>query len=224
MAALVRGAGPAQLAVGVGEHDAGGVGVEQPLGRLDGLLQGGGQVLVGVQVAQGADALGQHGGVDRHERVPLVPVAELANPVNRPGTMMALECRSGPTAPRSCVGANQVRREITTELTRPATPRGHQGTCGLRAGSRARLGVAAPAAHLARRSGTGLSREGGPRSRLPASAGRSSRSQQRVGVRAPRAGRAYGPERDAATGRCASASTRPWPRSRIGPAPGRTAA
>jgi hypothetical protein len=31
--------------------------------------------------------------------VPLVPVAELANPVNRPGTRWPW-CRSGPTAPR----------------------------------------------------------------------------------------------------------------------------
>ncbi len=66
-----------------------GVGVEQLLGRKDGLLKGGRQVLLGVQVGQGSDALGQHGGVDRHEGC-LGPVAELANPVNRPGTMMAL--------------------------------------------------------------------------------------------------------------------------------------
>jgi hypothetical protein len=39
--------------LGVGEHDPGGVGVEQTLGRQDGLLQGGGQILVGVQVAPG---------------------------------------------------------------------------------------------------------------------------------------------------------------------------
>src|SRR5215218_5002349 len=89
LGALVRGAGPAQLAIQVGQHDSGGVGVEQLLGCDDGLVQGGGQVLRGGQGGQGADALGQHGGVDRHERVPLGPVAELANPVNRPGTMMA---------------------------------------------------------------------------------------------------------------------------------------
>jgi hypothetical protein len=29
-----------------------------------------------------------------------LPVAELANPVNRPGKKVALGCRSGPTAPR----------------------------------------------------------------------------------------------------------------------------
>jgi hypothetical protein len=94
-------------------------------------------------------------------RVPLVPVAELANPVNRPGRRLALGCRSGPTAPRSRVGLRRSRR---------------QPELGWRAGCTARLGTAAPAAHLARRSGPGLPREDGPRSRLPASAGRSSHS------------------------------------------------
>ena len=39
LGALVRGAGPAQLAVSIGEHDPGGVGVERLLGRQDSLLQ-----------------------------------------------------------------------------------------------------------------------------------------------------------------------------------------
>ena len=47
LGALVRGAGPAQVAVQVGEHDPRGVSVEQLLGRNDGLMEGGGQVLVG---------------------------------------------------------------------------------------------------------------------------------------------------------------------------------
>src|SRR4029450_1267194 len=50
------------------QHDPGGVAIEQALGRHDGLLQGGGQVLLGVQVGQGADALGELGRVDRHGR------------------------------------------------------------------------------------------------------------------------------------------------------------
>jgi hypothetical protein len=66
LGALVRRAGPAQPPVGVGQHDSGGVAVEQLLGRDDGVLQGGRQVLLGVQVGQGADALGQHRWVDRH--------------------------------------------------------------------------------------------------------------------------------------------------------------
>src|SRR5215207_11321608 len=57
LGALVRGAGPPQLTVAVDQHDPGGVGVEQLLGRLDGLLEGGGQVLVGVQ-GQGAGRSG----------------------------------------------------------------------------------------------------------------------------------------------------------------------
>ena len=100
----VRGAGPAQLALGVGEHDPGGVNREQLLGRDHGLLQGGGQVPLGVQGGEGGDAFGQQSGVDRHERVSLVPVAELANPVNRPGEPPG--CRSGPTAHNVVVWAS----------------------------------------------------------------------------------------------------------------------
>jgi hypothetical protein len=67
LGALVRSAGPAQPPVGVGQHDPGGVGVNQLLGRTHRLPQGGGQVLLGVLAGQGADALGEHGQVDRHE-------------------------------------------------------------------------------------------------------------------------------------------------------------
>jgi hypothetical protein len=50
LGALVRGAGPPQGAVEVDQHDPGRIRLEQLLGRDDGLMQGGGQVLVGVQV------------------------------------------------------------------------------------------------------------------------------------------------------------------------------
>jgi hypothetical protein len=112
LGALIRGAGPPQLTIEVDQHDPGGIGVEQLLGRLDSLLQGFGQVQFGVEVGEGADALGQHGGVDRHARA-LVPVAELANPVNRPGTMVAL-------------GADQAQQphEIVWALLRPSRTAG----------------------------------------------------------------------------------------------------
>ena len=41
-------------------------------------------------------------------QLPLGPVAELANPVNRPGTNDGPGCRSGPAAPRSRVGFHRV--------------------------------------------------------------------------------------------------------------------
>jgi hypothetical protein len=86
LGALVRGAGPPQPPIQVDQHDPGGIGVEQLLGRHHSLVQGGGQVLLGLQVGQGGDTLGEHRRVDRHG-VPLGPVAELANPVNRPGNV-----------------------------------------------------------------------------------------------------------------------------------------
>ena len=63
---LVRRAGPAQLPFGVDQHQPGGVGPEQLLGRVGDLLQGRGQALSRVQAAKGADALGQVGRVDGH--------------------------------------------------------------------------------------------------------------------------------------------------------------
>src|SRR5215216_6736871 len=47
LAQLVGGAGPAQLAVGMSQHDPGGVNVEELLGRHHGVLQGLGQVALG---------------------------------------------------------------------------------------------------------------------------------------------------------------------------------
>src|SRR5215204_1717525 len=136
LGALVRGAGPPQPPIEIDQHDPGGVGVEQLLGRHHRLVQGGGQVLVGVQVAQGADALGQHRRVDRHGRA-FGPVAELANPVNRPGTTMALGCRSGPTAPRDRVGSTPIPPEPALP---PYSPAGRQGTCQSARWLPARLG------------------------------------------------------------------------------------
>jgi hypothetical protein len=80
----VRGAGQAELAVGAGQHDSGRVNRKQLLDRDHGLLQGGGQIPLGVQVGQGGDALGKQGRIDGHG-LAFLPVAELANPVNRPG-------------------------------------------------------------------------------------------------------------------------------------------
>jgi hypothetical protein len=50
----------------VGQHLPGPIGLEQLLGRDHDLLQGGGQALFRIQAADGADALGQLGRVDRH--------------------------------------------------------------------------------------------------------------------------------------------------------------
>src|SRR5215208_4093930 len=67
---LVRRAGPAQLPFGVDQHQPGGVGPEQLLGRVGDLLQGRGQARPRIQAAQGTDALGQIGRVDRHALPP----------------------------------------------------------------------------------------------------------------------------------------------------------
>jgi hypothetical protein len=86
---LVRGAGPAQLAVGVDQHDPGGVDVEElPGGHhracrvLARSCWGCRLVRVPMLLASMEGSIGMG--------VPLRPVAELANPVNRPGTMVAL--------------------------------------------------------------------------------------------------------------------------------------
>src|SRR5829696_3462508 len=87
--------------------------------------------------------------------MPLVPVAELANPVNRPD-MTALGCRSGSTAPRGRVGVHRFLRQHDGNQPgqhSPSPAAGHLG--GWLVGCRARLGVAAPAANLSRRTGTG---------------------------------------------------------------------
>jgi hypothetical protein len=63
---LIRRTGPAQLAVLVDQHQPGAVGPKQLLGGQHDLLQGGRQASFGVQGADGADALGQLGGIDRH--------------------------------------------------------------------------------------------------------------------------------------------------------------
>jgi hypothetical protein len=68
---LIRGAGPPRRPRPIGQQDPGRVGVDQRRGRLDGLVQGGGQVLVGVQVAQGAEAVGQPGRVDGIRGLPV---------------------------------------------------------------------------------------------------------------------------------------------------------
>ena len=139
-----------------------------------------------------------------------------------------LGCRSGPTAPRSRVGAPLVPPTDIMEPTPPPYyPAGRRGICGFARWLPGWLGVAAPAANRSRQAGTRLPSAGGPRSRLPASAGRSSHHRHphpSPPVRVPPAARAWGPRRGAAVERCASGKTRPGPRSHTGPGPGRTAA
>ena len=106
-------------------------------------------------LARSAGSIGMH--------MPLLPVAELANPVNRPGTTMpGVPIRpNSPTKPcgRSAGPTdNTMNRPATPPTTRPA---GWESV-GSHAGCRARLGVATPAAHFFRQAGTGLSSEGGP--------------------------------------------------------------
>ncbi len=57
--------------------------------------------------------------------LPLRPVAELANPVNRPGSMVALECRSGPTAPRNRVGSAPTLPRTEGSASPPYAPPAH---------------------------------------------------------------------------------------------------
>src|SRR5215217_1410969 len=81
-------------------------------------------------------------------QLPLGPVAELANPVNRPGTNDGPGCRSGPAAPRSRVGFHRVPDGNRPGQHSRSRAAGHLG--GSPAGCQARLLVAAPAAHLSR--------------------------------------------------------------------------
>jgi hypothetical protein len=97
-----------------GEHDPGGVDHEQLFGRHYGLLQGGGQILLGVQVGQGGDALGQQGRIDGHG-VAFASGRRTGEP-GQQARQHTLGCRSGPTAPRCRrVGFSRSRRRHQRE-------------------------------------------------------------------------------------------------------------
>ena len=66
LAVLVGGTDPAQLALLIGQHHPGALSTKQQLGGVHDLLQGGGQVVLGLRVGQAADAGDQRLGVDPH--------------------------------------------------------------------------------------------------------------------------------------------------------------
>jgi hypothetical protein len=61
---LISRAGPAELSIGVGQHEASPVGAEQGPGGQHDLLKRGGQTAFEVQIRQRSDAGGQGGRVD----------------------------------------------------------------------------------------------------------------------------------------------------------------
>ena len=66
LAVLVGGTDPAQLALLIGQHHPGALSTKQQLGGVHDLLQGGGQIVLGLRVGQAADAGDQRLGVDPH--------------------------------------------------------------------------------------------------------------------------------------------------------------
>src|SRR5215211_329545 len=120
---LVGGAGPAQLAVGVDQHEPGPIGGEQLLGPIGDLLQGRGQALFRVQGAEGADALGQVGGVDGHGAACLSGLPELANRSAGQGAMRR-GCRADSRP--SLLGTEVVVRAVATVQMTPRRNGLHQ--------------------------------------------------------------------------------------------------
>src|SRR5829696_5778280 len=171
----------------VDQHQPGRVGSEQLFGPVGDLLQGAGQALFGVQAAEGADAVGQIGGIDGHGAPCLSAVQGTGEPGSRPGSRRR-GCRAARLALR-CHRPDGTRRIPTTRITvRRSSPSSNR----LPTADRLLSGPAGYTAHAASgreppRSGPSR-RAGWPKPRWPASLARGCLHPEHSGKRRPSSG------------------------------------